>query len=374
MAPDHAYEASSHRRRLGRYATLAVTSLAGLAIGLGSLELFVRIAKPSPRRQIIRGFGLRALDGAPLWEVATDRQNRICPERHPERTNILFLGSSITFGTDLDASAVFTHGLEARLNQLRPLPGFCVLNFAQPAFSFQQKYAVARTEIPRYRPALILWENWVEWNEYALIGQAAYSIRDLRLRPDGFVGMAHVPDPLNRALFLRSRLYEYVTLSWGERSPRLGPHGHPLGDQEEVSEFAREKLIQLLQLARTAGSELVFYLAPPLDRPFSESTASPPGWQRAIMEFAAAQSISAYPLQRELADQDFRELRMDPCCHYNARGHDALATVMERIVIEKLGGGRFDRAGFRFMGRSRSSILHRCTWATPTTSRCGRSR
>ncbi len=277
--------------------------------------------------QIVRGYGVHLQDGVPIWEQSTDRNNRGCVEQHPERIRILFFGSSITYGVSLEARQVFTVALQDRLNALRPSPGFCVLNFAQPGFAFQQKYAVARVEVARYRPALIMWEDWIEWQGYRMIGDAAYGTRDLAVRPDGFVGFAAVPDSLNRFLFLHSRLYEYLTLGFGTRAP---------GWAKGSAEFVQTDLPEVPELARSAGAKLVLYPAPPLDRPFAETAATLPDWQTAIVGFAQAHGIPVYPLQRELVDQDYRELRLDPCCHFNAAGHRALVPVMEHLVLKQI--------------------------------------
>jgi hypothetical protein len=296
-----------------------ITILLGLFAGLAVAEAWVRIVKPWPRVQMVRGRGLHAVDGVPLWDQqgAAGRQNRACVEQHPERTRILFLGSSITYGSGLSTEEAFSAALEAHLNQVRPTPGFCVLNFAQPGFSFEQKYVVARREVARYKPALIMWENWLDWFDYAMIGETAYGIHGFALRPDGFIGMAGVPDALNRILLLHSRFYEYLTLAVGTRTEAMS-------DEKEATVFA------------STGAKLVMYLAPPLDRPFAETTAAPPGWHRVLLEFAQAHAIPMYLLQRELIDQDYLQLRADPCCHYNAAGHRALVPVMERIVLEQL--------------------------------------
>jgi len=322
---------SSHRR----YAPYtALTILIGLFAGLVVAEMWARIGKPMPRRQMIRGYCLRSLDGVPVWGCEDDpenvrHRNRACVEQHPERMRVLFFGSSITYGSGLPATEAFTTALEARLNALRPTPGFCVLNFAQPGFSFEQKYAVAREEVPRYRPALIMWEDWAEWFDYKLIGDTAYGIRDLRVRPDGFIGIAGVPDGINRMLFLNSRFYQYLTLMFAEEIPGQA-------EVDVATVFANTRLIQVARLAQSVGAKLALYLAPPLDRPFSETAANLPGWHAVLLDFAQAQGIPMYALQRELIDQDYLQLRMDPCCHYNADGHSALVPIMERIVLEQL--------------------------------------
>jgi hypothetical protein len=298
----------------------------GTVAGFGILELALRCGVWMPPVQLIHGFGLHALDGVPVWEEGTDRQNRACVEKHPERTRVLFFGSSITYGTDLTAAEAFTTALEARLNEERPTPGFCVLNFAQPGFAFDQKYAIARHEVARYRPALIMWESWVAWREYCLIGDTAYGIGDLRVRPDGFLGMTYVPDAINRFLFLHLRTYQYLTLTLGERA------ANPPG----MMEFGDQKLSKVALLAQSVGAKLVLYLAPPLDRPFRETAASPPDWHRRLLDYGLAHGIPTYLLQRELIDQDYLALRLDSCCHFNAAGHRALVPIMDRIIQNQL--------------------------------------
>jgi hypothetical protein len=330
--PDAASTPPHRRRSLTHGIALAFL---GLLASLALAETWIRIARPLPRRQMVRGNCLRSVEGVPVWGCEnnredSERQHRACVDQHPERTRILFFGSSITYGSELAAAEAFTTALEARLNEVRPTPGFCVLNFAYPGFSFEQKYAVARAEVARYRPALIMWEDWVEWMDYTLIGDTAYGTVDLAVRPDGFIGIAGVPDGLNRALLLHSRLYEYLTISGlGESLNRPSEH-------EEATAFANQRLIKVSQLAQSVGARLVLYLAPPLERPFTETAASPPDWHSVVLDFARAHAIPAYLLQRELIDQDYLTLRMDPCCHYNAEGHRALVPVMQRIVLQEL--------------------------------------
>src|SRR5512147_936106 len=100
--------AASPPRRRRRYLGAATIAL-GILIGLGLAEVWVRIYKPFPRRQMVRGFNcLHSENGAPVWGCENEldrskRRNRACVEQHPERTRILFFGSSITYGSALPA-------------------------------------------------------------------------------------------------------------------------------------------------------------------------------------------------------------------------------------------------------------------------------
>ncbi len=317
--------------RSGRRAWRGLAALLfGLLGGLALAEASVRLGWWQPAVQIVRGYGLHTVDGVPVWEQSADRHNRACVERHPERLRVLFFGSSITYGVGLTAAEAFTTALQERLNARRPEPGVCVLNFAQPGFAFQQKLVVARAEVARYRPQLILWEDWVEWGEYRMIDDAAYGIHDLRVRADGTVGLRGVPDALNRILFRHSRLYEYLALAFGERV--VTPPGAP----NPLRAFAETELGKVVELAASVDAALVFYLAPPLDRPFADTIADPPEWHPPILAFARARNVPAYTLQEALRDADVEAVRLDPCCHFNAAGHRALVPVMEGIVLTHL--------------------------------------
>ena len=314
-----------------RRAFVGLAWLLGLGVGLALAEAYVRLANPSPPVQIIRGRGLHLKDGVPVWSESTDRENRACTVQHPQRLRILLFGSSVTYGSELRAQEAFTNRLEVLLNQQSPSPGYCVLNFAQPGFQFEQKLAVARVEVARYKPALILWEIWEDWKNYKIMGQAAYRIDHFRVRPDGFIGLVGVPDALNRALMLHSRLYEYLTLFAPEAEP--GPR-----KAEDPAGYAARRLAEVPRLAQSHGARLALYLVPTLDKPFAQSDALPPQWHTAILNYAKTWRIPAYTLQHELTNQDHQKLRMDPICHYNAAGHRALAEVMTRIVLEQLAG------------------------------------
>lgn len=317
------------RSRARLYA--AICLVAGCALGLGGAEAWARVAKPTPPVQIVRRNvdGVAALDtlhGLPVWRTI-DLHPRACAEAHPERQRVMFLGSSITHGTDPSGPSNFTIELEQRLNAARPNPGFCVMNFAESGFTAQLQQAVGSAEIPRYRPALVLWEVWAEPGRWVLLGDTAYDLYYFKLRRDGYPGLYGVPDGLNHALLARSRFYEYLTLRFGRRDPNA---------RAAIPGLMRTLLQRLTALTHASGARLAFYQCPRLDMPFRE--AGPAATRRDVQAFAEAQGIPMYNLYRELADQDYRALRADPCCHFNAAGHHVLAGIFERIVLEALDG------------------------------------
>ena len=42
--------------------------------------------------------------------------------------------------------------------------------------------------------------------------------------------------------------------------------------------------------------------------------------------------VPLYEVARAFIDESHTDLRLDPCCHYNAKGHEALATVLARWI------------------------------------------
>jgi hypothetical protein len=302
----------------------ALIAIAGVVLTLVAAELWVRWAKPKPPVQIVRNNNLHAIDGVPVWDWSTDRRPRDCAEAHPERIRILFLGSSITHGFHVPAQDTFNIALEQRLNELRPNPGFCVMNFAQPGFTSQQKLAIGSVEIPRYRPALVMWEGWNEFGNWSLIGNSAYELRQFALRSDGYPGLRGVPDGLNHTLFESSRFYELLALSFGEKT-------------DAGSEFvdANARLTRLVALTHSAGARLGIFICPPLDRPFREAQEPfiPPTLG---LDFARLHGVPYVVLAHELADQDYLVLRADPCCHFSAEGHRALVPIFTKFVLDTL--------------------------------------
>jgi hypothetical protein len=248
----------------------------------GGALIAERCDRERSRRAKSSTFGMHSVDGCRFQDGRPLAANASAAS---ERTASCSSAARSRSGTALDPPQVFTATLERRLNELRPTPGFCVLNFAQEGYAFDQKFAVASIEVPRYRPALIMWEDWVEWSEYRMIGDTAYAIGDLAVRGDGFIGLAGVPDQLNRLFFLHSRLYEYLVLVYGERMQQRvgGPNGIEL--------FANTRLSKVPPLAQSVGAKLVFYLAPPLDQPFAETAASLPDWHAILVDFAKARGI-----------------------------------------------------------------------------------
>ena len=104
-------------------------------------------------------------------------------------------------------------------------------------------------------------------------------------------------------------------------------------------EFAyRDRVLPLLddmlKLAQTHHGIVGLFMAPCLDKPFREQIGERalfgPKWgsQKAAAQWADAHGVARVELAELLVNEDYRAIRMDPCCHYNAVGHEVLARVM----------------------------------------------
>lgn len=306
---------------------------AGLFVGLGVVEFLLRAFPPMPPSQIIRSQAMRwgqvrLLNGVPVWGDDA-RANRDCLKQHPERPTLFFFGDSITFGTGIEDSEVFTTLLEHRLGDR-----FCVLNFAQPAYGFDQSFETARVELAGKHPAIVFWQLWNEQRAYAVLGDNAFNLAGRRLHEDGFPYprfASALPAAVNRFLFLHSRLYELTTLAYPEMLPPLPP-------REATAKIAAENLARIPPLVKATGARLVFFLGTPLDKPFPElrTDRRHEDLEEAVAILARTQGAEALRLQDLLADQDVAAVRLDTCCHYNAKGHEALAAAFEKVVTKAL--------------------------------------
>ena len=312
-----------------------VLVLFGVASGCLLTEIAVRWINPRPPTQVVRlleqpqPFRPALRHGKPVWKASADREHTSCAELYPDRTRILVFGDSITYGINLEPDQVFSALLETALNQSQPRPGFCVMNFAQPGFGFDQSFAVAQDEIVHWKPSLVLWENWSDLREYVIVRGTAYLVNPpyvseferLLVRPDGSFGLGLVPVGVNRWLFEHSRLYEMIVLRWGQREPASPAR---LAVRYE----------RLKALVDAAGGKLVLFVATALDRPFADLA----GDQRDsdVLKFAKNNGVPVYHLAEQLRGEDYLALRMDAVGHFNAAGHAALARRFEPIVVHEM--------------------------------------
>ncbi|HMV69285.1 MAG TPA: SGNH/GDSL hydrolase family protein [Myxococcota bacterium] len=335
-----------------RAVNAAVTGLTGLALAFATGEAAVRLARPTPRAQIVRdgvNVALQERHGQPVWWSPESERfwDLTCPEAHPDAPRVMLLGDSIFRGVIVPEEQNFSSLLRGRIEAA--LGGeACVMNVSEPGWSFQQEWAVAQDLVPKLRPDVLILEMWTNLPEsYTRVGGAAYRfgpvVRGSGDRPHLFEGA------VDDWLFTRSRLWEYATLA-------LAP-GQRVADVDELwGAFLFDQVTPLIELA--GGADVLMVAAPPLHQTFSATLAERQaalthdgevgmvgslGRAYATAEaWARLHRVGWLDLASALEQEPVELVRLDTCCHFNARGHEAIERAVEPWVVERLrarGGG-----------------------------------
>lgn len=313
----------------------------GLMITAGLVELGIRQLHPRPKVQIVREdpdmrkgihrLTTRRIEDTLVWSTAyaRPRHNPDClQENGGEVRKVLVLGSSIFAGVSLDNEQVFSAALQEALSTEEPT---CVFNLAEPAFSYDAQMALAKEFIAKVEPDVIVWEIWENLPlTYSSVEDTAYRFKKLETGPDGTPNPMFLPLALHRWLLPRSRAYEYAVITFATPKPLDSP-------RQIWADFATSGLPEIGALASQTGAELLFVYCPRLDIPFAEQMR----WRRnglsadkhfgydLVSRFAQTIGASEVYLAESLGRDDLQEIRLDPCCHYNAKGQKRLAEVLE---------------------------------------------
>lgn len=318
-----------------RWAIRVTFVLLGLAAAFGFAEIVCRRYKPSAGVQIVAardGLEYWIADGVPLWRenTRTDQPNESCPQRHPGAIRIEIFGPSIFWGSGLSSNEPsFPALLQKKLDAAAP-GSFCVLNFSQQGYHWSQDASLARDLIPRYRPALVFWSVWAaDPFPFTVLGARAYDLSLLPVGADGYPRAVPVPALLNRVIFRNSRFYEYATLKL-LRLMSPWPDTHPLWERA-----IEHDLRGTVRLSRRFGATLVPVFCPRLDRPFAEWGSAPDAesYVPDVEEAIRSERIPEIRLGDLLRGRDYRDLRLDSCCHFNEAGHEALADIFFQWIM-----------------------------------------
>ena len=300
-------------RQQVRGALLSLATLLGCVL---VLEVAFRQQRP-PRVQAVFPDQAELVDigGEISWRSHSrgEREREACVEREGGAEAVI-LGSSILFGVQLDWPDTLGAHLEKAL-------GGCVVNLAQPASSFQPQVATARHTLPVLDPDIVVWEIWQNSpNSFTLIGDIAYNFGHLEVDEGGVPSPFGVSVGLNRALFSRSALWRFVTLTQAAEQS-VGANGAAMWKS-----FASDAITQMR--AVSGDARIILPLMPPLSAPFADSAANPPPGYDAMLQVASARGVETIDVARSLIGHDHEALRLDPCCHLNAAGQAALAEVV----------------------------------------------
>lgn len=325
------------KRRGGVTAWVAKLTLA-LALFLGTGEAMMVVIRPHPNLQIVRNSPttrLRLLHGVPVWQQQNpqERWQTGCVLRWPKAKRILIFGSSILYGTKVSAKQAVSGQLQQRFDRRLGKGAVCVMNFAQPGFSAQNSFAVARDRVAQFPGSLIVWQIWdSDSTIYRLLGDSAYGVEWVVTDSKGYPRSLALPSWLHHGLFRYSRLYEYGSLAVTARRNQTNTG-------ERFTRRVLPKLEALRRLAVRHRCSLRLYMAPRLSLPFREQTGKHArfgakwGNYQVVARWADAGRIPRTNIAKLLIDQDYRKVRMDSCCHYNPHGHAVLADKMAADLL-----------------------------------------
>lgn len=294
-------------------------------------EVTIRLWSPAPRTQIIRlhdGHNrvvYQEVEGVPLWRQADPAWLALadppCLKAPETRRTLALTGDSILYITGTPDPQDNVGPRLQRLLDARE-PGWCVVNLAHSAWSAAQKAASLLELSRRAHIDHVIWEVWGEGPTYTRVGDSLYATGTYSRDDQGVPQLPWLPLPslLHRSLFRHSRAWEYTTLALGADTA-----------QDDVLRHHQAAL----DLAAREGFVIDFLFFPDLKGPFGEPprtrhAAHPP--LRALLTSRGAPSADVGDLLR---DQDHLALRLDPCCHYNARGHEVVAG----LLLGRIGGG-----------------------------------
>ena len=310
---------------------IALSILLGVSLCLIVAEVAIRALNPVPPVQFIRNLGdlsLTELNGAPVWQEKSDNPIRVrpCLENGAEdQIKVAIFGSSIFYGSGVPPEDNFSIELEQRLAAHWGKP-VCVVNYAQPGFAHQNKIAVAKEEIPKLKPDIVLWEIWLnDSGKYIFLDGTAYNVSKLILNEDGFPALFGISGHLNRWLLSNSKLYEFAAFTLNENTQM---------ERDSViwERLAQTAFSEIIELTKTNNAELMFAFCPPLHTPFPVQKERP---QREYIPVAKELDIAQTPyvfLLNLFGSQTIEDVRIDSCCHYNAQGHDTLADAFSRLI------------------------------------------
>jgi hypothetical protein len=311
---------------------LIVALLLGLAAAAATAEVAIRLAKPPPRMQIVRldadWLRLDERDGVPLWWDPVYAHGPIRGE--PCRPGQPVVGVA----SDSVLMSIEPSGDGHRVaDELRASLGVCVRDGGRAGYRPYQELAMLRWIDEQTPLSVGILSIWKEDRHYHRFGSSLYDSETVVHDADDFLPLPPLrglPHGLHRWLFGHARAWEYATIALAE----------PVWDARDPA----GAYLEAIAWASARRLPLILVEAPPLDAPFEQTAAERAelprdGWLARIEEAARGAGHEYVVLAEALRDEDYREIRLDACCHYNRKGHAAVARVLGPIVARRLAEG-----------------------------------
>jgi len=316
-----------------------------LTLSLGIAEMFTHEFTPPLRVQMVsldpevakrEQLSMEEKDGVLVWIPENGRDNVECGEGDPDAVHVVVLGDSIAFGSGVEADETFSALLQEQLST--DSRRVCVHNHGIPGTGFIQQAAIALEAIERYSPDAVLWTLWSSTlKRYWVFDGVAYDLSSFVTDEDG-VPETGLFDPLNRLLFQHSAFYRYAVITL--KSSRFM--------EQAWQEFAAGDFGPRLDRIRAAAPEtpMLFINSTPLDTAFRTQAHRRKKNEGRWAEFnrpeiqaeLKSRGIPLLQLDEALGDAPVEEVRVDKCCHFNARGMALISDILRPRVEAMLAG------------------------------------
>ena len=312
-----------------RWVFPAVSVVMGIALMCGVAELSLAILNPKPRVQLLHRDKLVSLEhrrGRVVWRQKSPIIERLgCAGAGPDVARVAFVGSSIFRGSGVPGDTTFSSLLQRSYADGRT----CIDNVAEPGFTSEQKHVVAMDLLEAAEaPDLLYMEVWQnDIGAWVQVGDWAVNALQLRTDASGVPNPAGLPEAWNVHALQWSHLYRYLALA------AVSTDRSPVELWQPM--WARD-LEPVLDLAKARGTEVVLVVAPPLNRPFSETLGREFQGYEHLAQIREARGLDRIDIARWLIDEDPVAMRVDPCCHYSKAGHERLASAFRGDIERRL--------------------------------------
>lgn len=315
----------------------AVRVVAALALFLGVGEAAVRVARPTPRTQVVdpsQPGVVETPDGGVTWRRAGPFTDALEGAGCAGSRHVVIAGDSILYVLDaahnrLDGAR--GEGGEAASDNVGPRlqgmfrdlrPSICVHDVAQPGFGPDQIRGAATTWRDRVDARVVVLGVWKSDRTLEHLGDRWYDLSPYARRGEALPapGGLWVPDAVGRPLFASSALYAYATLATAP--PNLAPATY-------------DAYLALARSLRASGSQVVLVEHALLEPMIGQGPGPRPHGARDLERAAVAEGFLYLALAEAWSAVDLTPLRIDPV-HLNPAGHRLLAETLAPWVLRAL--------------------------------------
>jgi hypothetical protein len=218
----------------------------------------------------------------------------------------------------------------ARLRRRLAPHNACVVDVSSPGYYPYQQLKGAQLGHEKHEGDLLVFVVWKQSNTFTRLGDRWWDIDAYERDEEGYpYPLIPVWKPLHHWLFDQNDMWAFTTLAWQEQTA-------PVDDELDYIRMLEWAKAEGLPVVMVEGTSLTDNMS--FDELLSQRDAEHRMYRDA--EAAAKQFGATYvKLAELLREYSPEEVRADPICHYNARGHElidmTLGSLLEEIVLEQ---------------------------------------